>query len=447
MNRTLVVESHFVDGRPLRIALINNLYPPYVVGGNELLARDVAQSLRVRDHEIHILTGHGADLPDDGFTHAALDIDLDRKTDYFLGGLPLTATRVIDWHLYNHRTFQQVRDTLREIQPDLIICWNLGMASAAPLAAARMLGVPVVAHPADKWLLSSLNDIGALVPAHSLAQRIFVETLHYGAQPLLRTFARPDYILCVSEFIRDLHIRAGYPETQSAATWLGIDTSRFGYWQHCHPGIERPWRLMYAGQLWAGKGPQVAVEAVRLHNLRTDLPKVTLDIYGGGADGFLQWLQGQIDAKGVHEAVTMRGFASTGDLIQAFHNSDLYLFCSIWDEPFSGGLLEALATGLPTIATTAGGTPEAIVSGENGVLVPPDNAQALADAIARLMQDGDLYTRTGIRAAVDVRQRWEFAHYIDRLEGYYRAIVTGHRPGQPIDLHTARSGQDGQDVP
>jgi len=418
----------------MRIALINNLYPPYIVGGNEILARDVTESLRARGHEVHILTGRGANLPADGYTHGALDIDLDRKADYFLGGLPLTAKRVVDWHLYNHRTYTQVQETLRRVRPDLIICWNLGMASAAPLLAARTTGAPVIAHPADKWLLSSLNNIGALVPANTAAQRVFVESLHHGVQPALRAYGAPDYILCVSEFIRTLHIDAGYPEAQSAATWLGIDTTRFGYWQHSHPGLERPWRLVYAGQLWAGKGPQVAVEAVRLHNQRSDLPKVTLDIYGGGADGFLQWLQGQIVEKGVQESVALRGFASTQALIQAFHSSDLYLFCSIWDEPFSGGLLEALATGLPTIATTAGGTPEAIVSGENGLLVPPDNPAELAAAIERMMRDPEGYTRIGIRAAVDVRQRWEFTHYIDRLESHYSAIVQGHRPGAPVRL-------------
>ena len=123
----------------MRIALINNLYPPYIVGGNEILARDVTQSLRARGHEVHILTGRGVNLPADGFTHGALDIDLDRKQEYFLGGLPLTAKRVIDWHLYNHRTFTQVRDTLRRIQPELIICGNLGMVSAARVLAARTI--------------------------------------------------------------------------------------------------------------------------------------------------------------------------------------------------------------------------------------------------------------------------------------------------------------------
>ncbi|MGL4651325.1 MAG: hypothetical protein ACRC1H_18105, partial [Caldilineaceae bacterium] len=60
--------------RPLRIALINNLYPPYIVGGNEMLAHNVVQALRARGHTMHVLTGRGRNLPDDGFTHQALDI-------------------------------------------------------------------------------------------------------------------------------------------------------------------------------------------------------------------------------------------------------------------------------------------------------------------------------------------------------------------------------------
>jgi hypothetical protein len=44
---------------PLTLAVIVNLYPPYVVGGNEVLARDVVEALRARGHVVHVLTGHG----------------------------------------------------------------------------------------------------------------------------------------------------------------------------------------------------------------------------------------------------------------------------------------------------------------------------------------------------------------------------------------------------
>jgi len=418
---------------PLTIALIVNLYPPYIVGGNEILARDVTEGLRRRGHTVHILTGQGAQLPQDGFTHQALAIDLDRKADIFLGGLPLTFGRVLRWHLYNHQSYVGVQRALAQVQPDLVIAWNLYMASAAPLMAARRLPTPLMAHPADKWLLYSLHDIRQLIPANNRKQRIALELLKRVVQPPLRRWARPDYILAVSEFIRHLHLQVGYPAAQSCATYLGVHTDRFAYKAHPFPG-KRRWRLVFAGQLWAGKGPQVAIEAVDRLRQQPDLPEVELNIYGGGAENFIHYLQTLILERGLETQVHLCGFATQPELSQAFHDHDLFLFCSLWDEPFSGGVLEALGSGLPTVATTAGGTPEAVRHEVNGLVVRPDDPQALADAIARYMREPDLYTRVGAQAAAEVQQRWNFDAYIDRLERVYQAIVAGHRPGAPVAI-------------
>ncbi len=164
-------------------------------------------------------------------------------------------------------------------------------------------------------------------------------------------------------------------------------------------------------------------------------PPATLDIYGNGGQPFQDHLNDLIRQWGLK--MTEWPWAQSSprpDLAAEFGNHDAYLFTSIWDEPFSVSLLGAMSTGLPTIATTAGGTPEAIVDGENGLLVPPDDAPALAEAMARLMQEPDLASRLGRQAAEDVRIRWSFDAYMDRIEGIYRAIVDGHRPGQPVDL-------------
>ncbi len=133
--------------RPLVLAYMVNLYPPYIVGGAEILAQEVIMALRERGHTVHVICGQGKDLPDDGFTHQVMDIDLERKTDIFLGGLPLTVPRLITWHLFNWRTYRGVREALARIQPDLVIGWSLYMASAAPLAAAKRLSIPVIAQP------------------------------------------------------------------------------------------------------------------------------------------------------------------------------------------------------------------------------------------------------------------------------------------------------------
>lgn len=417
----------------LKLAFIVNLYPPYIVGGNEILARDVITALRERGHEVHVLTGRGAQLPADGFTHAALDLELDRKEDIFLGGLPLTGKRLVAWHLYNPRTYEGVRATLAELQPDLVIAWNLYMASMAPLVAARRSGFPVVAQPADKWLLYGLKDLSKLVPASRPWHRWLLAAIRSVVQPVLNSQAKPHYILAVSEFIRRLHLEAGYRAAQSIATYLGVPVDLFPAVERL-AAMERPWRLMFAGQLWAGKGPQVAVEAMRLLQSRRNLPPITLDIYGGGVQHFVDSLNRQIHEAGLVETVAVRGFVSRQQLAAEFARHDAYLFCSTWDEPFSGGLLEAMSTGLPVIATTAGGTPEGVQEGINGLLTPPGDAAALAAAIARLVLEPGLARRIGQQAAADVRARWSFDHYIDRLERVYRAIVAGHKPDRPITL-------------
>ena len=325
--------------RPLTLAYIVNLYPPYVVGGNELLAQQVIAALRTRGHTVHVLTGRGRNLPDDGYTHQALDIDLDQKEAIFLGGLPLTLRRLVDWHLYNGRSAQGVHAALAAIRPDVTIAWNLYMASAAPLAAARRAARPVIAHPADKWLLYMADDIRTLVPATTWANRLALDAIHALVQPALKRMSKPDYILAVSEFIRGLHTAAGYAPAQSRATWLGIEPAQFPFSPHAHPGRERPWRLMFAGQLWAGKGPQVAVQAVRRLRDTPGAPPFTLDVYGGGAANFVDHLRRTADELGVADAVTLHGFVQQAQLAQEFRTHDAYLFCSIWDEPFSGGLL------------------------------------------------------------------------------------------------------------
>lgn len=417
-----------LEGPRLRLAIIVNLYPPYVVGGNEILARDVVEALRGRGHAVHVITGRGRDLPADGFTHGVLDLDLERKEDVFLGGLPLTAARALRWHLYHRASGRAVRRMLHELRPQLTVAWNLYGASMAPLAAARSFPWPVVAQPADRWLLWGLRDLGAVVSARKAIPRLALWLTRRFVQPLLYRRACPHYVLAVSEFIRRLHVRAGFPAAQSCATYLGVHVEAFPEPQRSFPS-GRPWRLVFAGQLWEGKGPHVAVEALaRLRGRgRHD---VELDLFGGGSAGFVAHLEQRIQDHGLGGVARLKGHVSRERLAREFREHDAYLFCSTWDEPFSLGLLEALCAGLPTIATTAGGTPEALQHERNGLLVPPADGEAMANAVERLMNDPSLYLRLGREAAADVRRRWRFDGYISRLERIYAAIVAGHGPGR-----------------
>lgn len=427
-------ESCIAHRGSLRLAFLVNLYPPYVVGGNEILARDVVLALRERGHAVHVITGRGRELPRDGLTHGVLDLDLDRKEDVFLGGLPLTAARALRWHLYHHPSYRAARATLARLAPQLVVAWNLYGASMAPLRAARAIGCPVVAQPADRWLLHGLHDIAGIVPAVRALPRLGLRFVRGLLQPVLARAARPHYLLTISDFIRRLHLEAGYAPHRTATTFLGVPGGMFPAVEHLAPR-GRPWRLVFAGQLWEGKGPHVAVEAVA--RLRAQGRAVELDLFGGGSPDFLAFLDRLIADRGLAGVVRRRGRVARESLAAEYARRDLFLFSSSWEEPFSQGLLEALCAGLPAVATRTGGTPEAIDDGRNGLLVPPADAAAVAAAVARLMDDSALYERLGREAAADVQRRWRFEQYVTRLEDAYAAIVTGHGRGRRARLGTS----------
>jgi len=87
--------------------------------------------------------------------------------------------------------------------------------------------------------------------------------------------------------------------------------------------------------------------------------------------------------------------------------------------------VEAMSRGMAVVATTAGGTPEAITDGETGLLVPPGDPGALADAVRRLAVDDALRLRLGLAAARVARERFDVGSYIDRLEACYERASAG----------------------
>ena len=187
---------------------------------------------------------------------------------------------------------------------------------------------------------------------------------------------------------------------------------------------------MFAGALWEGKGPQVAVQALRILSQRNDLPRFHLDIFGEGAEGFKRYLRGVISDAGVEHRVTLHGFVSWERLVQAMHQSDIFLFPSIWDEPFAITPLQAIGCGLPVVATWTGGTPEGVTDGETALLVPPNDPQAMADAVARLVQDEALRRRLRENGIREARERWGFDAYVDRLLDFYQRATGRWRERQ-----------------
>ncbi len=414
---------------PLRIVRLVNLYPPYIVGGNEMLTRDITEALRARGYEVHILTARGRELEHLPDVHQVFNYSLDEKDAIFWGSRKLTPLELFRHHIFDRTTYRNVRRLVQQLQPDLVIADNLYMASAAPLLAVRDAPCPVMAQVADKWLLFNLVDWGMAIRATTRLHKLVVNAVRIFVQRPLARSVRLDGIVTVSDFIRGFYLRAGFPPEKLETMYLGIHTEIF------QPGpphpLHDPVRLVFVGGLWEGKGPQVIAQALRLLAQTPDAPRFHIDLFGDGAEGFKQYLRQVIREAGVESQMEFHGFAPWSRLVEAMHAADIFVFPSIWDEPFAITPLQAMGCGLPVIATRAGGTPEGFTDEETALLIPANDAPALAQALLRLAQDEPLRLRlreNGLRA---VQERWSFEAYLNRLVDFYQRIIeqwkSGHR--------------------
>lgn len=101
---------------------------------------------------------------------------------------------------------------------------------------------------------------------------------------------------------------------------------------------------------------------------------------------------------------------------------DVFALSSDW-EGMSNALLEAMAAGLPVVATAVGGTPEVVVDGVTGILVPPRDPDALAEAILRLLRDPDLRRSMGQAARARIEQHFSIEETVRRTEELYTTLL------------------------
>ncbi len=272
--------------------------------------------------------------------------------------------------------------------------------------------------------------------AYLAAQRAsvpFVLTYHagrlHGSTPWLDTLASldrvtlegrmldgADHLIAVGPYVRD-NALASHKEKVTIVP-PGVDTDRF------RPGAstDRP-GILFVGPLdtsYRWKGIDVLWQAFeRVHR---QVPEATLTLIGDGdrADAFAD------RAERLGDRVRMLGHVPDERLIAEYQAATVTVLPSTTDaEAFGMVLAEAGACGTAVVGSDIGGIPDLVRHGENGLLVPPGDADELADALIRLLEDPRAAARMGQRA----RDRMERDHDWDDL-ATRTAHVLGHIVGQ-----------------
>ncbi len=295
-------------------------------------------------------------------------------------------------------------------EPPDIVHAHFWMSAYASLAVAKPLGIPVVqtfhALGSEKRRMQGAADTS---PRERLAQeaRIMRE-----ADRIIATSSNEIFELC----------RLGADPRRLKIVPCGVDVAFFepAGREYALPR-RRPFRALTLSRLVERKGVADAISALR------DVPEVELVVAGGpspaelGYDTEAQRLSVHALACGVADRVTLVGRVGRGDIPRLLRAADAVV-CAAWYEPFGIVPLEAMASGIPVIATAVGGHNDTVIDRFTGLHVAAHEPRSIAAALGELVRDPALRARLGAAGKARVQQRFTWDRVAAETSKVYRAL-------------------------
>ena len=285
--------------------------------------------------------------------------------------------------------YRRLRALLRRLRP-MVVHTHTPVASLIARPAARRAGTPVVVYTAHGFYFHDAMQ-PAMRRTHILLERI---AQHWA--DFLFTQSSEDLRTAVAEKIA--------PADRAEAIGNGVDVERFAPEQFAPELLDRKRRelgltghgpvIVMIGRLVREKGYLELLEAFA--RVRPAFPDATLLAIGEALpsdhDDSADQIRARVRALGLEENVIFAGRRADVPALLAI--GDLFVLPS-WREGMPRSVIEAMAAGLPVVATDIRGCREEVIVGKTGLLVPPRDAEALARALATLLEDEELRRRMG----------------------------------------------------
>jgi len=311
-------------------------------------------------------------------------------------------------------------DLAPRTEMDLSAAWRLARV-------VKQLGPDVIhAHDAHGIAMASLAlSIGASsmqgrsAPALVAARRL---DFHLRRNSFSRWKHRQvDCYIAASEAIRQMLIADGVPADRTVTVHDGIDVDHVVAAPpvNVHEAFWLPHQAPVVGNVAAlvpHKGQRHLIEAA--HLVVREMPDARFVILGEGE--LREPLERQVREYHLEKHVLLPGFRT--DVLGCIKGFDLFVLSSV-TEGLGSSLLDAMACSRAIAATSAGGIPEVVVDGENGLLVPPRDHAAMAAAIVRLLNDQALRRQMGEAGLARVRSRFTVERMVAGTADVYERVA------------------------
>ncbi len=393
----------------MKVCLVSQQYPPESAsGGIGTQTWNKGRTLTRMGHTVHVLSSgvqesrEPTTTTDDGVT---------------VHRMPACGAAVYStpayWLGYSWQVFRHLRQLTKAVSFDLI--------DFADYAAEGFI------YQLDR---TQYDWIPIVVQLHGplalFAERIGwpakdTDLFRYGTMMEAATIRKADALMACSANIAKF--TAGFydvPSEKIAVVHCGVDAEAFCPAAPHERKAHRP-TVLFVGNIAHSKGVHSVLKAVL--QLRREYPEIRLQIAGKSDGKVVETLTSQAREEGAAANIEFLGFVGREQVAELYRQADV--FCSPAEH--EGGVanvyIEAMACGCPVVASTTGAAPEAVTDGSTGLLVPPNDVEATATAVARILGDPILQRSMGEAGRKRVVDYFAMDKYILRVLAVYETTI------------------------
>jgi glycosyltransferase involved in cell wall biosynthesis len=396
----------------MRILAISNCYPPFHAGGYGVLCHRLCECLGELGHDVTVLT---TSAPKDNYPDP--------------GGHPISVTVLRELSFLEHmhpglllwntlRNKKIVSRCIRAIKPDLVYCFGVDRIGYQVYHTAVESGVPSVTVVGDTWLGQAWRDLPKYDPWIEFAmgrnsqgwkyvvKRIIgrlgnILGLYSGMRPL-----SVPIVHVISTVLADDLRSAGMPwlplshliKYPLAPPFVSVDGAPVGQ----DGSISSTLRVLFLSRMEPLKGPDIAIKGVA--GAVAQGANVTLTLAGIGVEKMTQELSRLASDLHVSDRIAWREAPTPDALVALYRSHDIFVFPSLIAEGLGIVCLEAMACGLPVLATRGWGQMDLVKEGETGFTFPKGDDKGLANLIYDLAHDRQKLSRLSIGSLAMAKQ-------------------------------------------
>ncbi len=394
----------------MKILLVNDYAT--LTGGAEVAFLTLRDALRKRGHDVRIFSSSARPTPGESIAD-----------EECFGTTSRLRTLL---QTVNVSAFWNLRRVLNQFKPDIVHV-KLFLTQLSPLILPLLEKIPALYHAV--WY-RSICPVGTKTLPDGNACQVQAGAACYQNRCLpLRDWLPLMFqmkvwrkwrhvfklIVANSGALKDQLLANGIEPVE--VIWNGVSD------QPERPPLSRPPVAVFAGRLVREKGIDILLHAFA--KVVREIPEAKLLIAGEGYEG--EKIKNQIGGLGLSSQVFMLGPLRMPELAERFRSSWVQVVPSIIPEPFGIAAAEAMMRGTAVIASRAGGLAEIVQHEKTGLLVPPSDADQLAQALLRLLQNKNLAEEMGRAGREFALTHFNPSTYADRFLILYEKLIKNGR--------------------